>query len=740
MLAEARRKKEEAIREHEHREALRENHRIQIAREEASKTIQHIVLGSAMVSFGAGASIQHVVPGANSCRIGISNLPLDATREEIEGLFTQQGVGSGMFCVLGLAKSPDERHLEADVVIEKEKGELIALGFQEIEFRDETLLFEVSDNDRPDGMTASTTRRSDVLTLSLRAPFESMLVSYPSEARALEKARQLNRGMCGGRRVRVEPNRYSAGDPYFGETAVRITGLPLNCPLVTVARFAGAGLIKTLKSVDYDVQDALELLRIHINSVPGGKLTKYEIISGESIDGNFIVKAHLGTWEHAKEVYNHFDGIRLPYTGGTFLKMHLPDPIHYTLSIPLPQYQAQKRVWDSLTEAKSNSEACCIRINLQDQVFIRILGENKKAVGALKVRVETLAAGEKVFVWHPSFASTSGEAFMSSLSTRAHAVYARADSRLRAFRLYGEPAALDLARTLIRTEVERLSAREATALLKQECVGFFVRRGLKILQRTLGEENVTLDISSSPCQITVRGGAIAHNTLERIIADLDPTTPTGIACPVCCDEVSHPVQLNCGHTYCTGCIRHFLTTAGETKLFPLSCMGEEGKCGVLIAIPTIQRYLAPPQLQRLLDVAFNCYLEQHPQELKYCTTPDCRQIYRTTTTPAIVDCPSCFSHICSCCSADGHEGMSCEESRVYNDTAEQERLNDLWAQANNVKTCPSCNIRIEKTEGCNHIACRCGAHICWKCQPVAVFDRDQIYPHLNEVHGGAFEV
>ncbi|KAJ6500587.1 hypothetical protein C8R45DRAFT_978256 [Mycena sanguinolenta] len=423
--------------------------------------------------------------------------------------------------------------------------------------------------------------------------------------------------------------------------------------------------------------------------------------------------------------------------------MHLPDPIQYTLSIPLAQYQAQKRVWDSLTDATSNSDECSIRINLHDEAFIRVCGENRRAVGALKVRVETLAAGEKVVLWHPSFASGSGKTFASSVAIRAR-LLVRAHSRLRAFKLYGDAPAIGLARTLIRTEVERLSALESTALLAPESVGFFVREGLKILQSRLGEANVTLDIVSYPCQITVRGGANAKAILRRMvnasIVPLEPTSQSGITCPVCCDEVSHPVELHCGHTYCTGCIRHFLNTAAERKLFPLSCVGDEGRCGVLLSIPTIQRHLAPPQFQHLLDVAFNSYLEQHPQELKYCTTPDCRQIYRATTTPAVVDCPSCFSRICSCCNADAHEEMSCDESRIYRDPAEQDRLNDLWAQQNDVKTCPSCNVRIEKLEGCNHIACRCGAHICWKCQPVAVFDRDHIYEHLNRVHGGAFEV
>ncbi|KAJ6598015.1 hypothetical protein B0H10DRAFT_1959509 [Mycena sp. CBHHK59/15] len=373
------RRREEA--EREVRERLLRNLRIQLAKEETSKTVQHVVLGSAMVSYGAGASVQHVLPGCNSCRIGVANLPLDATREEVEGLFTQQGIVPGTFCLLGLAKAPDGKHLEADVVIDKENGQMISIGLDGIEFRDELLGFEVSENDRPDGMQASATRGSDIITFSLRAPSSSMLVSFLSQAQAQERAQQLNRQMCAGRRVRVETNRYISGDPYFGETAVRITGLPLNVPLVKVTMFAGAGLLKVLNPVNYDVQEAFKLLRLSIEAIPGGRLEKYEIISGESVEGILLVKAHLGTWEHARKVHALLDDIRLPYLGGTSLKMRLPDPILYTLSVPLRQHEAQKRAWDSLTDAGNNSQACSIRIHLNDKAFIRVLEKTGRQSG-----------------------------------------------------------------------------------------------------------------------------------------------------------------------------------------------------------------------------------------------------------------------------------------------------------------------------------------------------------------------
>ncbi|CAL5434333.1 unnamed protein product [Camellia sinensis] len=39
----------------------------------------------------------------------------------------------------------------------------------------------------------------------------------------------------------------------------------------------------------------------------------------------------------------------------------------------------------------------------------------------------------------------------------------------------------------------------------------------------------------------------------------------------------------------------------------------------------------------------------------------------------------------------------------------------LFAGKEHVRSCPVCGYMIEKVDGCNHIECRCGKHICWVC-------------------------
>ena len=80
--------------------------------------------------------------------------------------------------------------------------------------------------------------------------------------------------------------------------------------------------------------------------------------------------------------------------------------------------------------------------------------------------------------------------------------------------------------------------------------------------------------------------------------------------------------------------------------------------------------------------------------------------------------------------------MTCEERRLHIDPAEQERLFNEWMARNRVTRCPDCGCVIEKIDGCNHMACRCGAHFCWQCGEA--YKSSEIYDHMRNAHGGIY--
>ncbi|RDB20510.1 ATP-dependent RNA helicase DEAH12, chloroplastic [Hypsizygus marmoreus] len=710
---------------------------------EAAVTTQHIVLGSTLITCGAGIEIRRVVSGFESCRLTIKNLPRSAKPHEIMELFTQQGMKPDDVHILHI-KPVDEFHLEAQILTSAVEGGAIAVGLDGVEFGNDTLQFEISENTSVDAMGEASSRQTDILTVSWQAPSAAMIATYSNMDDARAKAQALNQRVIDGRRMKAEMNQPPTGPAlrFYNPCSVKITGLSPVVSCDTVAQLAGTVSVRSIKSNNYDLQELFSSLRQHLDSLPDSGMKSFDIVSQNGLDGVVTVRAHFESWSHANRARESLAGRRLRLDYPTF-RLSLPRPLQFISTIPSQQYKAQRRLWDSLAQM-NDKKGSNIYINTNERavVRVRVNGDNKKAVGALKVRVETLVAGEKLDAnfWHRSFLSTKGRAFLDKVFDET-GVYIRSDFKIYALKLYGDGDTKEDARRMITAEVERLAQLEWTVVLKRQTVGYFVRKGLAVLKEILGEDAVTLDLASTPCKLTIRGGEEARHALNTLmdqsLMDLDQRTGEGgdAICPICYDEVAHPITLGCKHVYCTACLRHYLTSAADTKMFPLACMGDEAKCKTPIPIPVIQRFLTRQQYEHLIKVAFSVYLGQHSQDFRYCTTPDCSQIYRCNA-ETMLKCPSCFAEVCSACHEEAHEGMTCGE-RQQRKSDEEEQLNGTWAANNGVKRCPSCQVWIEKTEGCNHMTCRCGAHICWKC--MRVFPAGQIYEHLGEAHGGAFD-
>jgi hypothetical protein len=89
--------------------------------------------------------------------------------------------------------------------------------------------------------------------------------------------------------------------------------------------------------------------------------------------------------------------------------------------------------------------------------LIQVVGIDKKAVGALKLKVEKIAQGEVVGVWDRFFLNWQGEAFFGRL-LRQFGAYVRPDRTKQVLRVYGSETAVNHARREIKEQMRTLAA------------------------------------------------------------------------------------------------------------------------------------------------------------------------------------------------------------------------------------------------------------------------------------------
>jgi hypothetical protein len=412
-----------------------------------------------------------------------------------------------------------------------------------------------------------------------------------------------------------------------------------------------------------------------------------------------------------------------------------PNFYQWSTSIPMLQYEAQIEQWKELSDAQhknSRIEVTTVGAN----ITIHVHGDDMASAGALKVRVEKLARGEVLegAHWHPSFAyPEESERFLNKVA-RTSRIHLACHPDSRTLVAYGESQRINEASRMIKTEVNLREQVTTRTTLPDASDDFFARGGFEKIKELVGEENVDWKITSRWSMITMKGGEEATHHLRRLTKESLVQGPTHksqdeTTCPVCFTDTSCPEMLECGHGYCSGCLNLFLKAAKDNKTFPIICVGEDGTCNVPIALPFIRRFLPHHTFKQLLEAAFSAYLEQNPTQYRYCKTPDCRQTYRRqlTNKGTFIRCPSCFAKTCPSCS-EYHKNMTCDEYRIHRDPEEQERLNNALASTHGYKRCPRCAVWVEKMGGCNHMSCKCGAHICWIC--LGIFNAGEIYNHI----------
>ncbi|KAF2686815.1 hypothetical protein K458DRAFT_441534 [Lentithecium fluviatile CBS 122367] len=384
---------------------------------------------------------------------------------------------------------------------------------------------------------------------------------------------------------------------------------------------------------------------------------------------------------------------------------------------------------------------------------LKIEGEVPKDVAAARKKLDEIVSGGVLMegqnvVWDTTLGS-NGRAYrnLKAVEDDLCAVIVR-DKAKRQLRYYGPPEYLEQCASRITRMLKEAAAATTTYQidLNPNQFSWAIRGGFKNIEKALGKRVAIFDVVSR--KITMNG---TQQQYEMAVALVDGKRPIESCpqtddppalegdCPICFCEAENPIQTSCKHTYCQECFEECCKSAASTSKteFQVKCQGDEGNCTAVFKLRELKDHLSSSVLESVLQSSFEEYIQRHPESLRYCPTPDCGSVYRSTTTlgsnPPVYTCSNCFEPLCTSCHAR-HGNYTCAE---YKEIASggYEALEKLKKELN-IKDCPKCSTPMEKTEGCNHMTCGgCKAHICWVC--MAVFESSEpCYNHMTKKHGG----
>lgn len=194
-------------------------------------------------------------------------------------------------------------------------------------------------------------------------------------------------------------------------------------------------------------------------------------------------------------------------------------------------------------------------------------------------------------------------------------------------------------------------------------------------------------------------------------------------CGICFDDTPVASQFApaaCRHSFCEECMRqHLSIVATDTSQYPTPCPGCQGSqkrtLNPQACLVTLAGTGTPHESFERLMIE-----DEHAQRLCYCPNEKCSTPFDFQESPGsageaeapMATCPVCGTNTCVNCKVRWHTGRDCVQFKSENDGS---KLLAKLEEEKKWKACPRCKVTIEKTEGCNHMRCRCGLDFCYKC-------------------------
>jgi len=314
------------------------------------------------------------------------------------------------------------------------------------------------------------------------------------------------------------------------------------------------------------------------------------------------------------------------------------------------------------------------------------------------------------------------------------------DTRQRLLKIYSVPEDKGNIENEITKYLENQSYDQVAISFRGKCIKALMVNGyIKLVQiRNMfpeGGVNIVVSLVKKEIYVGAYKSVIkkVQQEIEKYIIENKETIDSPEkTCTVCWQdfvEVDETYRLQlCGHKFCLLCLSHLIReTSSDIETLPILCPNVD--CKEPIGLRDIRDIAQPDTLKKIFSLSYNKFLEQNGNIYGQCRTANCKQIYLKDKFEKF-ECSHCLNIYCKKCENVYHEGMTCEEKKQEMD-AEKE-INSV-IDNKRIKRCLKCKNAVEKTEGCNHMACRCGAHFCWLC--LACFDNEQLCTqHLRVIH------
>ncbi|KAF8381656.1 hypothetical protein PRIPAC_70798 [Pristionchus pacificus] len=176
---------------------------------------------------------------------------------------------------------------------------------------------------------------------------------------------------------------------------------------------------------------------------------------------------------------------------------------------------------------------------------------------------------------------------------------------------------------------------------------------------------------------------------------------------------SGPFSLDCTHHFCVNCWLRQAQVCIDMGWDEVDCMD-----------PQCSSILSKTSARRLFSEESYAFFVSSTQEARFRKgkgrrCPLCR--WTVDYSGAKSDSCSCGALLCGLCSSLFHGSLPCDKAEQYNAYLRKNGMDTILGDmassnvVNELVRCPACETPLQRSAGCDHMTCVCGASFCFRC-------------------------